>query len=92
MLKRAVYDLWGSDEIEKIFSIESLGRTKNQNDYFLFSDSDIIPKMKEKVDFSGENIYNEIFDRSKRRKPIMSIKCFLELKRIRSYSLYLNLL
>lgn len=70
LLKRAVYDLWGSDEIEKIFSIESLGRTKNQNDYFLFSDSDIIPKMKEKVDFSGENIYNEIFDRSKRRKPI----------------------
>lgn len=70
LLKKAVYDLWKPKKIEKIFSIESLGRTKNQNDFFLFSDSDIVPKMKKKVDFSGESIYNEIFDRSKRRKPI----------------------
>lgn len=70
LLKRSIYDLWNNNEIEHIFSIENLGRTKDLHEFVLFCDSDIIPKLKSKTDFSSYNIYNEIFDRSERRKPV----------------------
>lgn len=70
LLKRTVQDLWENEQLEHIFSIENLGRTKGSNEFLLFNDSDIIPKLKAKTDFSKYNIYNEVFDRTVRRKPV----------------------
>ncbi len=86
LLTKCVRDIWPTDKMKKIFSSSSLGKrgivtrfysiSKGKTKFILFSDSDLIFALKQKTDFSTECLYNEIFDRSLRRKPVW--KSFFE--------------
>lgn len=77
ILSTAISQLWNSEDLQKVFSICSLGRkntTGLAESFTLLNDSDIIPLLKKKADFDNRNIYAQIFDRNIRLKPIWKSK------------------